>query len=301
LRKPDVRSIRTLAALLLSSCLVLAPLRTRSIRAVVAIVVAAISTACTNSDETPLCDQGVDDVCMPCTQDTDCKAASQPGEVCASDGACWPPNEVGTVMVNWTIGGEPANATTCEGLPSELGFVIQPSGCSFCDEEIYSPMVSCSAGMLVQDRVPNYLIIPDDFTIEAQTGEVQLLDSPWGDQPGVVNFDLACIQDSECGAGDVCSILGTCQPASDVETVQVTWTVDGQPATASSCAGLDPLTLQIGNAHAYGTSVTCEVGELTASKVPTDLQTVLIYGGSADNLLGSAGLVNGSATLDLMP
>ena len=203
-------------------------------------------------------------------------------------------------MVDWTIGGLPANATTCEGLPSELGFLIQPTGCAFCEEQIYTPVVSCAAGMLVQDRVPNALVTPEDITIETPTGEVQLLDSPWGDQT-TVNFDLACMQDTACGAGDVCSILGTCQPASDVETVQVTWTVNGQPASASSCAGLDPLALQIGDAHAYGTSVTCEVGEFTARKVPTDLQTVLIYGGSADNLLGSAVLVNGSATLDLMP
>src|SRR5207248_1012203 len=85
---------------------------------VVAIVVAGVSAACRSS--APICEQAEFDACTPCANDKDCNAASQHGEVCAPDLQCWPPNELQTVTVNWTIGGQPANATTCQGKPSEF-------------------------------------------------------------------------------------------------------------------------------------------------------------------------------------
>ncbi len=85
--------------------------------------------------------------------------------------------------------------------------------------------------------------------------------------------------------------------------MSVTWTIDGQPVSASSCAGeLETLTLQLTDAAGtgtYGTSVPCTDGAFAGSKVPNNLQTVTIYGDG--ELLGSAALANGSAAVNLVP
>jgi hypothetical protein len=98
------------------------------------------------------------------------------------------------------------------------------------------------------------------------------------------------------------SILETYRPA-PVQTVHVTWTVNGQPASAPSCAGsLETLKLQLvdpSGARA-STAVHCAVGAFRTSKVPTTLRTVIMYDASS-HVIGSATLVNGSATLDLIP
>src|SRR4051794_9634453 len=44
-----------------------------------------------------------------------------------------------------------------------------------------------------------------------------------------------CINDGEC-AGSVCTRDGTCQSASNVHAVHVTWTLLGSPASEATCA-----------------------------------------------------------------
>jgi hypothetical protein len=216
---------------------------------------------------------------------------------------CWPSNELETVTVNWTVGGQPASATTCVGLPSELG-VEFGLGIEYCpdspnDGGISTPLVPCTAGMVIQNRVPtamSNLQVVGGGQILAQTYDGQ----------ATTSLDIPCVQDTD--EGDVCSIVGTYQPASDVEAVEVMWTVNGQPANASSCGGpAETFALQlsdVSDANAYGVTVQCADGAFSASKVPTELQTLMIYGElglSPYELLGSATLANGSATLDLMP
>jgi hypothetical protein len=189
------------------------------------------------------------------------------------------------------------------GLPSELGVELG-LGVEYCpdspnDGGINTPLVPCTAGMVVQNRVPTALSnvqVVGGGKILAQTYDGQ----------ATTSFDIPCVQDID--EGDVCSIVGTYQPASEVEAVEVMWTVNGQPPNASSCNGPEEtFSLELSDvsgANAYGASVQCAGGAFGASKVPTELQTVEIYGelgASPYELLGSATLANGSATLDLLP
>jgi hypothetical protein len=111
-----------------------------------------------------------------------------------------------------------------------------------------------------------------------------------GDTGGIsiVLTNLPCTQDADC-ADQVCSTFGFCFPASEVEAGHVTWTVNGQPASASSCAGLSNLTLVFTEDPAEETGL-------------PNLDTVWMYEGSDESaqLVGTAALTNGSATLDLM-
>jgi hypothetical protein len=263
-------------------------------RTVVAIAIAGVSTACTGSDQAPICEQAQFDECTSCAQDKDCDSASQRGEVCAPDMQCWPPSELQTVTVNWTIGGQPASAATCAGLPSELD-VIFDNRQTLKPDTIDAGQVPCAVGMVVQDQVP-----PDLATVILGPGGQVVAQGGGGSS---VTLDIPCVQD--IAGGDVCSIEGKYLPASGVEAVRVTWTVSGQPASASTCAGsLETITVQLkdpNSSDAYGATVQCADGAFSPSKVPTDLQTVLIYGSSPDHLLGSATLANGSAAVDLMP
>jgi hypothetical protein len=133
----------------------LAALQDRYIQSLVAIAVAGVLPAC--SDSTPICEQAEFDVCAPCAQDKDCSAASERGEVCAPDMECWPPNELQTVTVYWTIGGQPATATTCQGLPNELDVVFD-NAFTLKPDTIDSGLVPCTAGSVVQDQVPPDLV-----------------------------------------------------------------------------------------------------------------------------------------------
>lgn len=76
---------------------------------------------------------------------------------------CWPPGVLHTLTVTWTIGGQPANATTCANLPSELVVSFDNSGL-MPDEIVMSP-VPCTAGMVVQNETP-----PDLRTITILAG-----------------------------------------------------------------------------------------------------------------------------------
>jgi hypothetical protein len=287
-----------------------AALQNRFVQTVVAFVVAGVATACTNFGP-PVCEQGGGyDHCSSCAQDTDCITASELGEVCAQDAQCWPPDKLRTVVVGWTIGGQPANAMTCAGLPTEVGVEFEAPALvqSLADDNpISTPSVPCTAGMVVQTQVPadltNIRIGGDDQLLGESCRSTNGYAQPCAGQSTTTYvFNLPCVQDT--AAGDVCS-LGTYVPAPDVETVNVMWTVNGQPASASSCAGVSNLSLQVGNVSLpawlrYSAPVQCANGAFTASNVATDLQTVFMYDGLA-HLIGSAALVNGSATLDLTP
>jgi hypothetical protein len=151
-----------------------AVLQNRFVQTVVAFVVAAVATACTNNNDNPsFCEYGYANSgypeCRTCTKDKDCGSASQPGEVCASDATCWPPDQLHTVTVNWTIGGQPANVTTCIAVPSQLDaefWIFNGADDTF---SFSSPVVPCTAGMVVQNRVPpgytNFWLVADNRTL----------------------------------------------------------------------------------------------------------------------------------------
>jgi len=70
---------------------------------------------------------------------------------------CWPSNVLQTVTVYWTIGGQPANATTCQNLPSELDIFFDHTD-TLKPDTIETGLVPCTAGSFVQDEVPPDLV-----------------------------------------------------------------------------------------------------------------------------------------------
>nr|HEX4312391.1 hypothetical protein [Kofleriaceae bacterium] len=57
-------------------------------------------------------------VSMPPTEPGSCTDTScGTGNVCANDGSCYPASEIRVLHVTWTVGGQPANATTCATEP----------------------------------------------------------------------------------------------------------------------------------------------------------------------------------------
>jgi hypothetical protein len=95
--------------------------------------------------------------------------------------------------------------------------------------------------------------------------------------------DSTCKTDSECG-GDVCARNGECVSAADVRMVKVTWTVRGQPASATTCGSTTDLELWFDSPSDYFgyEPVPCMEGLFTIDKIPTRYDEVEldIAGGS---------------------
>lgn len=89
----------------------------------------------------------------------------------------------------------------------------------------------------------------------------------------------ACGQDNPCGNGETCAADESCWPPSDLDQITVTWTVDGQPASAATCASIPNLEiiLSVGGLYVndidslgYG-PVPCALGTLAESDIPQAL------------------------------
>lgn len=78
--------------------------------------------------------------------------------------------------------------------------------------------------------------------------------------------------DSECGGDLVCARNGVCLRTSEVQQVRVTWTVRGQPASATNCTGMsDFYVLFLGTlaGDSFGFApVPCTAGVFTIDKLP---------------------------------
>lgn len=80
-----------------------------------------------------------------CFVDAECSS----GEVCARDGLCWQAEDVRAVKTGWTIGTQPASATTCARYPD---LYIQYQGRAI-DNLGFSP-VPCAEGEFNIDKLP---------------------------------------------------------------------------------------------------------------------------------------------------
>ena len=102
-----------------------------------AFVLLVFAAACGGSSNTP----------SYCDEQNPCGGS----DVCARTHECLAPDQVHSVTVHWTIGGQPANATTCTGISQlEVGYV--DSGDS-TDQVVFSP-VSCVEGAFPNDKWP---------------------------------------------------------------------------------------------------------------------------------------------------
>ena len=109
----------------------------------------------------------------------------------------------------------------------------------------------------------------------------------------------SCTVDGDCG-DDVCARTNVCAPKSQVWSVHVTWTVNGVPPTAASCASLDPL--EIGfysqtESIAFA-PVPCIAGLYSIDKLPIEMDEVTL--GPQDASAPFVGIPSsGDATIDL--
>ncbi|MBK9032776.1 MAG: hypothetical protein IPL61_16155 [Myxococcales bacterium] len=104
----------------------------------------------------------------------------------------------------------------------------------------------------------------------------------------------ACARDSDC-AGAVCTRVGEC--ATEAYALRVTWTIAGQPASASSCTGIGELELtvidpSVGTAHTVA-PVPCGPGSFFYDKLPLGYTVVRMVTFAADG--GRLGFVEGTA------
>jgi hypothetical protein len=82
-----------------------------------------------------------------------------------------------------------------------------------------------------------------------------------------------CDTNADCTGGDVCGRNGECLPASEVRTLRLTWTIGGQPASATTCANHPDLEVFFYSANdpddSFGFSpVPCAAGVFTIDQLP---------------------------------
>jgi len=110
-----------------------------------------------------------------------------------------------------------------------------------------------------------------------------------------------CRQDSECGA-QTCARDGECYPAASVRSVTTTWTVDGEVASTTSCAGHPNLYIHFqtlaGDSFGFA-PVPCKNGKFFVDKIATSFTRVEmgIDGASSGNVATISS--DGTAVIDL--
>jgi hypothetical protein len=118
--------------------------------------------------------------------------------------------------------------------------------------------------------------------------------------PGGHSID-GCKQDVECGTA-VCARDGTCQPASSVHAVHVSWTLRGKPADATTCAQSQDLEIQFtssANDRLGFAPVPCRQGKFTIDKLPIWYNLVDLGRDSYSGSTTTIDRATGNATIDL--
>jgi hypothetical protein len=127
----------------------------------------------------------------------------------------------------------------------------------------------------------------------------------WGTGTGGTGGPISygCTSDTACGSGYVCARDGECLASTDVRIIHVSWTVKGQPASASTCAtnpNLDITFLGTSGDQFGFAPVPCMEGKFTVDKMPKRYAQVSL---EPDCLCKTADTdvfdSTGSATLDL--
>lgn len=87
-----------------------------------------------------------------------------------------------------------------------------------------------------------------------------------------------CLEDLDCGGGDVCARDRMCAPAASVRAVTTTWTVRGEPASALTCAAHPDLFISFLGRDLADTigfaPVPCHLGSFVVDKLPVRFGTV---------------------------
>ena len=112
------------------------------------------------------------------------------------------------------------------------------------------------------------------------------------------NGNGKCMVDRDCG-GQTCARDGECLPASEIRMVKITWTVRGQQANATNCAGTPSFELsftsQANDFFGYA-PVPCVQGQFTMDKLPTFYDAVELDADGSGSYLG-ASVIGAGATV----
>jgi hypothetical protein len=115
-----------------------------------------------------------------------------------------------------------------------------------------------------------------------------------------------CTVDSDCGDSLVCARPGECLSPGQVREVTATWTVNGMPAGAQTCASIEDLMIQFDGSDFNDTlgfaPVPCSQGQFHVDKLPRRYIEIEL-GIDGRGLLNAAFIdpATNSAQFDLVP
>jgi len=119
---------------------------------------------------------------------------------------------------------------------------------------------------------------------------------------GTGSTGKGCTVDDSCGGGEVCARTGDCYPPSQIRSIQVTWTLDGLPATAETCGGSQDLEIDFhgrdGDSLGFA-PVPWVAGKFSIDKFPVSFTSVRLGSNRGHFASGELDAVTGEAALDL--
>lgn len=116
-----------------------------------------------------------------------------------------------------------------------------------------------------------------------------------------------CERDFDCAGGEVCANNHACVPSGTTYRLVITWTLDGYPASAQTCALIERLELRVtetatGDYASYA-PVPCDIGRFTFDKLPGGFDSVRLVvfsdGIPVEDLPASVGPTTGTVSFDL--
>jgi hypothetical protein len=123
------------------------------------------------------------------------------------------------------------------------------------------------------------------------------------DPEGPLPKGASCVIDGDCETDSICTHPMGCWPVAELYTAHVSWTINGMPANATTCAGLPPLTIAFHGAKAGQQiefrPVACAEGKFTLIQVPTVLTTVKLGTRDQGDASATIDTATGEAALDL--
>jgi len=114
-----------------------------------------------------------------------------------------------------------------------------------------------------------------------------------------------CEADTQCTGGEVCARTERCYETSQIRAVHVTWTLNGMPASATTCRGSEDLQIFFQGTQSEDASlgfapVPCVAGKYSIDKLPISFTQVQLGGGDVASQRTTLDRSTGDAMLDLV-
>ena len=120
--------------------------------------------------------------CPPDTASGECSTDTQCApDLCTRDGQCTAASATRSVRITWTIGGNPANASSCASMPD---LFVEVDGDTSSEQIAFAP-VPCNQGVFNFDKLPKSYRIAVLGIDGASTGDRVSIDAT-----NAAHFDL---------------------------------------------------------------------------------------------------------------